>query len=241
MSFIRTSPTASSPTWITDVITSCRLFSGIGPEQVATLAGMSVQVDYSANEMVFSQGDACPGIFVVHDGLVRLFRSGVNGDQHVLHLCGPGQSFAEVAVFAGFELPASATAVQPTQCVLIPTDRLQRQLAQDHALCRQLLAGMAFWTRHFVQLLDDIVLRDAVQRVARVLCDAPVDAAGRLMLAGTKKDVANHLNLASETFSRVLRRLSEDGIITLDSAHAIQILDPDRLTRLAHLGTNKNL
>lgn len=146
MSFIRNSPTASSPTWITDVITSCRLFSGIGPEQVATLAGMSVQVDYSANEMVFSQGDACPGIFVVHDGLVRLFRSGVNGDQHVLHLCGPGQSFAQVAVFAGFELPASATAVQPTQCLMIPTDRLQRQLAQDHALCRQLpLGGSTAW------------------------------------------------------------------------------------------------
>lgn len=179
------------------------------------------------------QGSPCPGIFIVHSGLVRVVRGGTRGQQHVLHLCGPGQSFAEVAVFGNFDLPASAIAAQATECLVIPADVIQREISSNHELCRQLLSGMAMWTRHFVQMLDDLVLRDATERVARVLCDAPSDQSGAAILPGPKKDLANHLNLTSETFSRVLRRFIDDGVLETDAARAIRILQPDRLKQLS--------
>lgn len=217
-----------------DAIASCELFRGLGSAQIETVGQISSRRNYRTVEHILRQGDTCPGVFVVEQGPARIFRSGANGQQHVLHLCGPGQSFAEVAVFADFDAPANASAVQPTQCILIPADGLQKQLSQDHQLCRQLLAGMALWTRHFVHLLDDIVLRDASARVARLLSDAPSDDTGRIMLPGTKKDVSNHLNLASETFSRVLRCLSDQGILAMDSDHAIRIINTQKLSELTN-------
>lgn len=227
------SPFLSGSLAISEGIAGCELFRGLGGSQIEAIHSIASRRSFAAGETIFRQGDPCPGVFIVERGLARIFRSGANGQQHVLHLCGPGQSFAEVAVFADFRAPANASAVQLTQCILIPADGLQKQLAQDHQLCRQLLAGMAFWTRHFVQLLDDIVLRDASERVARFLSAAPSDAAGRVVLPGSKKDVANHLNLASETFSRVLRRLSDQEILSMDSDHSIRILDAGQLSRLA--------
>ncbi|WP_044302864.1 Crp/Fnr family transcriptional regulator [Rhodopirellula sallentina] len=217
------------------VIRASDLFGGLDDQQYATLESISVPVEFAQGQQVMTQGHMCPGIYLVDKGLVRVFRVGLRGQQHVLHLCGPGQSFAEVAAFGNFALPASATAVQRTHCVLIPNDALQRELASNHELCRKMLSSMSLWVRHFVQMLDDIVLRDAMERVARLLCDVPCDSEGRLKLPGPKKDLANHLNLTSETFSRVLRRLNEQGVVDVDSDRTIRVLDSERLATIGDL------
>ncbi|WP_413433335.1 Crp/Fnr family transcriptional regulator [Crateriforma spongiae] len=219
----------SDPRSVRDVLAACGLFQGLDDQQMLLLCDMGRRCRYRAGETVFQQQTPCPGIFVVDRGLVRVFRSGPNGQQHVLHLCGPNQTFAEVAAIGGFPLPASATAAESTECVLIPTDRLHTELSSNHALCHQLLTGMAFWVRHFVQLVEDIALRDAMSRVTRLLCDLPCDANGRIALPGSKKDIANHLNLTSETFSRVLRRLMEKQVIESEGSRAIRVLDADAL------------
>ncbi|MGB7329305.1 MAG: Crp/Fnr family transcriptional regulator [Rubripirellula sp.] len=220
---------------LAQTISTSQLFRGLDPDQIDTLAAVSVRKSFATGEMIFVQGNPCPGLFVVEVGLVRVFRNGAGGQQHNLHLCGPGQSFAEAAVFADFKLPASAMAMQTTQAVMIPTEAMQHALATNHTLCRQMLTGMSMWTQHFVQLLDNIVLRDASERIARILCSAPTDSSGALLLPGPKKDLANHLNLTGETFSRVLRRLSDQGLIEIDTNHSIRVVDAVELSKLSDL------
>ncbi|TWT76669.1 cAMP receptor protein [Planctomycetes bacterium CA13] len=227
-----------SPRTDEEVIRSCGLFRGLDDTQRAVLTSMAVRKRFKQGTPIFVQEEACPGLFVVDHGLVRVFRLAPNGQQHVLHLCGPGQTFAEVAAIGGFALPACADAAQPAGCVMIPTDRLQQELALNHQLCRQLLTGMAFWVRHFVQLLEDIALRDAMGRVTRLLYDSPCDASGRIQLPGAKKDLANHLNLTSETFSRVLRRLAEQGVIEFDQDRSVHVIDAQQLEQLSGQSQN---
>lgn len=219
----------TQPRPIATVLQSVELFRKLDDVHLETLVGMAVSRTFRQDESIFRQGDACPGLYVVDQGLVKVFRNGPRGQQHILHLCGPNQTFAEVAVFGDFDLPASAVATCATASVLIPADRLRSELATNHGLCLQMLAGMAFWARHFVELLDDIVLRDATERVVRVLCDAPRDEDGWLRLPGRKKDLANHLNLASETFSRVLKKLREESVIEVGPNHAIRVIDAEVL------------
>ncbi|TWU41975.1 Crp/Fnr family transcriptional regulator [Novipirellula artificiosorum] len=224
---------SSGPRRDEEVIESCALFRGLDADQRSVMTSMAVRQRFKQGAQIFMQEQPCPGIYIVDHGLVRVFRLAPNGQQHVLHLCGPNQTFAEVAAIGGFALPACAVTTQPTGCVMIPTDRLQQELAENHDLCRQLLTGMAFWVRHFVQLLEDIALRDAMGRVTRLLCDTPCNPSGLLRLPGAKKDLANHLNLTSETFSRVLRRLCEQGILEFNSNRSIRVIDAAGLERLA--------
>lgn len=130
-------------------------------------------------------------------------------------------------MFADFALPASAICVEPTRCVIIPADFLQQLIATDHDFCRQMLAGMAYWTRHFTELLRDIVLRDASERVASYLRSLPQVDGGFVDLPAPKKDIANHLNLTSETFSRTLRRLADNGCIELTAGRRVRLIDGD--------------
>ena len=118
--------------------------------------------------------------------------------------------------------------IPPACCC--PTNLLPRALQQNHALCLELLGSFAQWVRHFVSLVEDIALRDAVGRVARYLAQhADPATSGQVRLSPLKKHVASHLNLTAETLSRTLRRLTDEGVIESIDGKTIVVKDLPRL------------
>ena len=55
----------------------------------------------------------------------------------------------------------------------------------------------------------------------------------RVLLPGLKKDLANQLNLTSETFSRTLRRLIDAGIVTPGQGQELQIASREHLQQIS--------
>jgi CRP/FNR family transcriptional regulator len=214
-----------------EVLAGCSFFSGIDARSRQRLLRMAQVREYRKGEVIFREGDPVPGVFIVGEGMVRIYKLAPTGKEHVLHLSGPGMTFAEVAVLAGFACPATAEAIEPSRCVLLPTQPFARALQEDHVLCLQLLTSLGLWVRSLVSLLEGIVLRDAAGRVAAYLLQAQSEQGGTIALPGLKKHIASHLNLTSETLSRVLRQLREDGLISETDA-GLTIEDPKALQRL---------
>ena len=222
---------------IPEILHSCRLFSYLKPESFERLVRIACVRSFQKGERIFRQGQECPGAYVVGTGLVRVFQVAPNGKEHVLHLVGPGSTFAEVAAIGGFDCPANAEAVAPTTCVLLPADLLRRALQESHPLCLEMLTGLTFWVRHLVNLLEDVALRDAVGRLARYLLDAEPGTDGTIELPSLKRHVASHLNLTSETFSRTLSRLVESGLVVELDGNRLELRDRGRLQAIARGGT----
>jgi CRP/FNR family transcriptional regulator len=221
---------------IAEILHGCRLFSFLKPESFDRLTRIACIRSFQKGERIFSQGQECPGAYVVGSGLVRVYKTAPNGKEHVLHLVGPGNTFAEVAAIGGFDCPASAEAVAPTTCVLLPSDLLRQALQQSHPLCLEMLTALTFWVRHLVNLVEDVVLRDAMGRLARYLLDAEPSADGTIELPSLKRHVASHLNLTSETFSRTLSRLVEAGLVVELDSNRMEIRDREQLQAIARGG-----
>jgi CRP/FNR family transcriptional regulator, dissimilatory nitrate respiration regulator len=221
---------------IVDVLHSCPLFSEVQAAGFRRLATMARLCQFRKGQAVFRENEPCPGTFVVGQGLVRVFKVGPGGREHVLHIAGPGDSFAEVAALGGFPLPASAEALKKTTCALLPQDRFRQALADDHQLCLDVMRGLALWARRLVGLVEDIALRDAAGRLAGFLLElsrAKSAADATIELPGAKRHIASHLNLTSETFSRTLRRLTDAGLIAEIDAGHIRLLQPKKLRQVA--------
>jgi len=193
---------------------------------------MAVRRDFRKGEVIFRDGEPAPGVFIVASGLVRVYKLAPTGKEHVLHLASPGMTFAEVAVLGDFPCPAFAEALEETACVLLPVEPFTKALREDHRLCLQILSGMATWVKSLVSLLEGIVLRDALGRVAGYLLQAQADQGAVISLPGLKRHVASHLNLTSETLSRTLRQLREERLISEDE-NGLVIKDVQGLKRLS--------
>lgn len=211
----------------------CSFFSEVNENSLKNLADMAVKKKFAKGEIIFKQGQPVPGIFVIATGMVRVFNMAPNGKEHVLHLLGPGETFLEVAALGDFPCPAFGEAIEKTACVLLPAAPFNHALKADHRLCLQILAGMGMWIKHFVGLLEGIVLRDAAGRVAAYLLQAARGTERTVSLPSLKKHIASHLNLTSETLSRTLRQLREDGLIEEEPGHRLRIRDREGLRDLA--------
>jgi CRP/FNR family transcriptional regulator len=218
---------------VVDILQSCRLFAEVEGKSFQRLVTMARLAKFSKGQRIFVDGQLCPGVFVVGSGLVRVFKTAPNGKEHVLHMVGPGGSFAEVAAIGAFRVPASAEAVTDSTCVLLPVEPFRKAMQEDHPLCLGMMTGLAYWVKHLVGLMEDVVLRDAVGRLARYLLNSPTADDGAIELPSLKRHVASHLNLTSETFSRGLRRLIDVGAIAECEGSRIQLIDRKRLEAIA--------
>jgi len=225
---------------VAQILHSCRLFSTIEPASFQRLVAMARLVRFPARRLIFRDGDECPGVYVVGSGLVRVYKTGPGGKEHVLHMVGPGQSFAEVAAIGGFPCPASAESVAATVCTLLPLERFRAALREDHPLCIGMMVGLTQWVHHLVGLLEDVALRDAVGRLAHFLLNFPADPDGLVELPMLKRHLASHLNLSSETFSRSIRRLVTAGVIAEPKGSHLRIVDAEKLARVAEGRTSED-
>lgn len=216
-----------------DIVSGCGFFSGLTETSHQRIVSLAVRKRYKKGEIVFRQGQSCPGVFVVGRGNVRVYKIAPSGKEHVLHFASEGMTFAEVAAIGQFECPAYAEALEDTICALLPQEAFLKALRSDHDLCMQLLQGMAGWVRHLIGLLEDIVLRDAAGRVARHLLQQAAGSGSEFALPILKKDLASHLNLTSETLSRTLRRLAEGTMIEMPDQQSIRVLDRGGLAEIA--------
>ncbi len=218
---------------VADILHDCKLFSEVPAAGFIRLATIARICRFRKGQTIFREGEDCPGVYVMGEGLVRVFKTGPSGKEHVLHLVGPGNTFAEAAAIGRFKLPASAEAIAETTCVLLPMDRFQEALRADHELCLGMMAGLTLWVRHLVGLMEDVVLRDAAGRLARFLLESKPTAEGTVELPGLKRHVASHLNLTSETFSRTLRRLIDAGLIAETDDGRVRLVNPEGLRQVA--------
>jgi len=218
---------------VAEILHGCRLFSAVEPAGFARLVTIARLAKFRKGELIIREEQECPGVYVVGSGLVRVFKTGPHGKEHVLHMVGPGQTFAEVAAIGGFNVPAGAEAVAPTTCALLPTDRFKKALEEDHSLALGMMTGLTLWVRHLVGLMEDVVLRDAAGRLARYLLDSEVDDEGLIELPTLRRHVASHLNLTSETFSRTIRRLVDAGLIAQPDNNRVKVISRDELQKVA--------
>ena len=141
---------------VVDVLQNCKLFSGVKAAGFQRLAVIAQIRKFDKGQIIFREGDECPGVYVLGSGLVRVYKTGPGGKEHVLHIVGPGQTFAEVAAIGGFRCPANAEAIAPATCALLPMDRFRAALEEDHELCLGLMNGLTRWVRHLVGLIEEL-------------------------------------------------------------------------------------
>jgi CRP-like cAMP-binding protein len=209
------------------------LFRELSDAELARLALSTRSLRLARAEILFHRGDLPRGFYVVVYGQIKLSFSTSRGDEKVVELAGPGQSFGEAVMF--MERPHVVTTQALTDSLLLHVSKeaVLEELARDPRFAQRMIAGLSMRLHSLMSDLEDFSLRSATQRVIGYLLRDSIDAAGtegalQVTLPAAKGVIASRLNLTQEHFSRILHELTSQGLVEV-RGRLIHISDAARL------------
>lgn len=209
------------------------LFEPMDEADRRLLAGALAVRAFAANEVLFTQDDPAEGFYGVVSGRVKVHRIGADGREQILHLFGPGQVVGEVAVFQGGAYPAGAIALEKSETLYFPRAAFLEVGRERPEVLLAMLGILSTRLRRFVNLIDDLALKEVSARLAKYVLDRAVRAgADEVRLDIPKATLAARLGTIAETLSRTLTKMQNRGFIAVDG-RTIQVLDHAGLESLA--------
>ncbi|MEX3776456.1 Crp/Fnr family transcriptional regulator [Pseudomonas sp. MYb118] len=214
------------------ILRSHHLFEPLNDEQMNELMSTSQLLSIDKGEPLFRQGEPADAFYFVISGAVKIYRLTPDGQEKVFEVLGDRQTFAEAMML--MDTPnyvASAEAVCPTQLYRLSNNTYMRLLQSNSRLTFALLGKLCVRLHQRVNEIETLSLKNATHRVVRYLLTQLVRqpaADDRFELPMAKQLIAGHLSIQPETFSRIIRRLIDEQIITQDGRQ-IAILDRLRL------------
>ncbi|ANJ56613.1 Crp/Fnr family transcriptional regulator [Pseudomonas silesiensis] len=214
------------------ILRSHHLFEPLNEEQLDELMSTSHLLSIDKGEPLFRQGEPADSFYFVIAGAVKIYRLTPDGQEKVFEVIGDRQTFAEAMML--MDTPnyvASAEAICPTQLYRLSNNTYMRLLQSNSRLTFALLGKLCVRLHQRVNEIETLSLKNATHRVVRYLLTQLVrqqSVNNQFELPMAKQLIAGHLSIQPETFSRIIRRLIDENIITQDGRQ-IAILDRLRL------------
>ncbi len=213
---------------VLDIISGIPIFNGLSEGHLHEIKKVAVNKHLNKGEFIFSEGDKGNGFFVVVVGQVKIFKLSSEGKEQILHILGPGESFGQVAMFAGRSFPANAEAIAKSHLLFFPRIAFKGLISGDPQLAMQMLAVLSMRLRQFTIQIENLSLKEVPGRLASYLLYL-ADEQGKennVDLPISKGQLASLLGTIPETLSRIFAKMSSRNLIEVDGR---TILLADRL------------
>lgn len=215
------------------ILANLPLFQQLSDSEIANLAAGTREIGLTKGQILFQKGTPLDGFYVTVHGQIKLAFSSPQGNEKVVSIVGPGQSFGEAVMFMEKPCPVFAQALEDSRLLSIAKQGIFAAIDRDSAFARRMLAGLSMRLHGLIRDVEDYSLRSSTQRVIGFLLQlagASAGARAEFELPASKHIIASRLNLTPETLSRILHGLSEAGLIAVKGKR-ITVLDAVQLSR----------
>ncbi len=195
---------------------------GLSHEEIESISQIvKAKKTLQRGEFIYHEGDSFRGILAIKSGSAKLVGADQHGNEHILNILLPG----ELLGFDGLSTDkhsCAAIALETTSFCLLPADSMDDLFHNIPSLTRELF-------RHSGEkMLEDknqLILskRPAEERLAYFLISLSERlkrrgfSASEFKLSLSRQEIGNHLGLALETVSRLLKKFQEDELIVVQN------------------------
>jgi CRP/FNR family nitrogen fixation transcriptional regulator len=193
---------------------------------------LGLAISFGRNAEIYAEGETSGYVYKVISGVVRVSKLLPDGRRQISAFHLPGEMF-------GFEADevhhASAEAVVPTKVVAYRWEGVVGTDKQPANFLRELLSLTVLGLRHTQDHLLLLGRKSAIERLAAFLLEmsARMGGGSTLDLAMPRHDIGDYLGLTLETVSRMFAELKETGVIRLESARRVHLIDKAALEAVA--------
>jgi CRP/FNR family cyclic AMP-dependent transcriptional regulator len=213
-------------------------FCNLTPRSLTALDQVSFVSTYPASAVLFVEGQAPRGVFVVCKGQAKLSVVSEEGRTLIIKIAGPGEVLGLGACVTGRPYEATVETLSPCEVNFIKSDDFRRLLQSDADICMHAALQMSLQYNNACRELRWVGLsRSADWRVASLMLvwleerGTPGPVPGFKMTL-THEEVAQMVGTTRETVTRVLARFRKQGFIQVRGA-TILVSNMAALQRIA--------
>lgn len=217
-------------------IQNVALFRGVSLENLKLLSSRAIYKKFKPGELIIGEADPIRAFYVVISGRLKLSKSSSEGREQTLSLLGPGDPFGLCTAFATDSFPASAMALEDGEIMIIPGEFMETIARKEPALLLNIIQILSQRLKESMSLIESLALKEIPGRLSSFLLHAlSADAKekkDKLELTISQRELAKILGATPEALSRSLRKMVNEGILTVDG-RIINILDRKAMEELA--------
>lgn len=218
-------------------VNSC-LGLGLDGGELTSSLNMDVRIRVlRKHEKLINDGDGFHALYAVRSGAIKTYKTTETGEEQIIDFCLPGDLIGLDAIHSG-RFNCHAIALDTSSVCALDFAQLERLCERSpafrNAFFRRLSAGI-LRSENFVVTMGT---RDAYQRLAAFLVSL-IEYHGshgysrvEFVLPMSRADIADYLNLAVETVSRLFSRLQTQGCVQIRRS-AVTVMDLEGLYRAA--------
>ena len=213
---------------------SSALFNQLSTKQIDKMIGVARVIKCKEKEDLLRQGQPAVDFFLVASGELKLALTSRLGQEKILHILQPGDTFAEALMFLKKPFyPATATALMPSCVLAFPNKLYKSMLGESPDACFGILGQYSLRIRNLISEIEALTTHNATYRVVRYLLnEIPRSELGSsaVTLRTPKHAIASRLSITPETLSRILSKLKSEGAIEI-SEKRVKLRDVDKMRK----------
>jgi len=200
------------------------LLTRLQPATLAAVLALGRRRDYRTGDLLFRQGDAHDGIYLIEAGLVKSYYVSEDGRELTLGFWTRGHYVGAPQIFGGGQHAWTSVAAARTQCLELPGSEL-RELSSRHAdLALGLIDALVHKTQCYCALLQLLATHSMRVRLARLLAMLAARENGEVR-GLSHGELASMIGSTRQWVSLTLARFQDEGIIARHPGGGYQVLD----------------
>ncbi len=179
------------------------------------LNAISMLVSKRKGEILFLEGDKGEDLYFVLKGAVKIFKTNSEGKEITINIAQEGELFAEIVLFLKNTYPVSAMAIENSLLLAIDSKRMFDKIKENPEFAMKFLGLFAKRLNYLTEKVKELSIDDAKERLLGYL-NRRDKGDGVVEIKLPKKEISSSIGVSPETFSRILKKLSEEGAISIE-------------------------
>jgi CRP/FNR family transcriptional regulator, cyclic AMP receptor protein len=203
-----------------------RLFCDLPRQGLQALDAISSAATYPKGAILFVEGQAPNGVFILCIGRVKLFGTAANGKSVIFRIAEAGEVVGMPSTLSDQPYEVTAEALEPIQANFVPREKFLAFLREhgDVALkVAEMLSQIYYTTCQEVRYLG--LASSATEKLARFLLNLPPQPNGsgapRATLTLTHEEIGTMMGLTRETVSRLLAKFKRQRLIEIHGSTVV--------------------
>jgi CRP/FNR family transcriptional regulator len=210
----------------TTYLKSIPLFATLSDAEITTLLSITKIRTFGKGEILYYEKDQHNVIYYLKEGLLKVYKVDRFDNEVFMYNLFKESLISEITDFEQIGCFANAEFVTPGEVLVIDFEGFKNIYAANPAFMLMLLREFAKKTKMLQCIINREIVFDGTAKVAFMLIN-DIDSFNQLK----KQEIAYMLNIQPETLSRIISKLTRNGMIEVQENQTV-ILDAQNLRKI---------